>query len=105
MPYAQLREDLFNLIDNIENGSARINAFVTNLREYTNASPQPRVRLQIKDAIEKALAMCRTQIEKAVKTFTTVVPDALPPITTEPHAFEQVLINLLLKRRPGGGQN
>jgi len=48
------------------------------------------------EVINKALSICHTQIRKTVKTFDVELDPGLQPMTTDPEAIEQVLINLLI---------
>ena len=38
MSFAEFQEDIFNLLDNLEHGTSRIESFVSNLKEFTRVS-------------------------------------------------------------------
>jgi len=97
MPYADFREDVLKLLDNIEHGSTRINATVAKLKEFSRKKDEKGARpILPTEVIEKAVAICHTQVRKTVKTFDVEVQQAMPGMITDPDAVEQTLINLLI---------
>jgi PAS domain S-box-containing protein len=97
MPYPDFREDVFKLLGNIEHGSVRINATVAKLKEFSRKKENKGLRsVRPSENIEKAVAICHTQIRKTVKSFEVDVERDMPEMTTDPDALEQVLINLLI---------
>jgi signal transduction histidine kinase len=97
MAYPEFRRDILKLIDNIEHGSGRINAFVSNLREYSQIKEsRPRSWVDLEKVIEKVLTICRSKIKKSVKSFVKTIPEHLPRIYSNADVLEQVLINLLV---------
>ncbi|NPV03664.1 MAG: response regulator [Syntrophaceae bacterium] len=99
MPYGDFREDLLKLLQNIENGSHRINATVSKLREFSRQKEKERekkVPMPIGDLVRKAASICMSQIKKRVKTFEVDIPEDLPQIVLDTDSFEQVMINLLI---------
>jgi PAS domain S-box-containing protein len=96
-PYPAFREDCFTLLDNIEHGSLRINQIVDSLREFVRERGQgDKSRVNLKEIVEKGLALCMGRIKKTIKTFTTDIPEGLTPLVTDPLAIEQVVVNLLI---------
>lgn len=97
MPYPEFRADLHRLLDNIEHGTIRIDSVVANLREFSRGKDMKEEKwINLKSVIEKALAMSETKIRKTVKSFVKKIPEDLPKIYSDPHALEQILINLLI---------
>jgi PAS domain S-box-containing protein len=97
MPYIEFRNDIFNLLGNIEHGSMRINRIVSNLTEFSRGKENPCSEWVDPSAvIGKAEALCQGKIKKNVKTFSVVLSDTLPRILTDPNILEQVLVNLLI---------
>jgi signal transduction histidine kinase len=97
MPYPEFRKDLHRLLDNIEHGTTRINSVVANLREFYRGKDKKEEKwIDLKSVIEKALAMCEIKMRKTVKTFAKEIPEDMPDVYSDPHALEQILINLLL---------
>lgn len=97
LPYPEFRQDIFKLLDNLENGSDRIRAFVSNLREFAQEQhKKPRQWIDLKDVIERAISICHSKIKNSVKSFVQRVPEHLPKIYAYPYVLEQILINLLM---------
>jgi signal transduction histidine kinase len=97
LPYPEFRQDIFKLLDNIENGSVRISSFVSNLRDFSQEKVGMRQKwVELKDVIERVLSICHSKIKNSVKSFVKNVPEDLPTILTEPYALEQILLNLLI---------
>jgi signal transduction histidine kinase len=97
MPYPEFREDIFKLMDNIQNGSDRISAFVANLREFSqNDADRLKKYVDFKSVVDKVIAICGKKLNRLIKSIETNIPRDLPQIYTAPHAIEQVLINLLM---------
>jgi len=97
MSYPEFRKDIFKLLDNIEHGSGRINTIVSDLREFSRRKDKHERRLvDLKQVVEKSVAICRSEIRKKVKTFEMNIPEGFPKIFTDPEAVEQVLVNILI---------
>jgi signal transduction histidine kinase len=96
MSYDEFYENIFNLLDNIEHGSARIETFVTNLKEFTRLSYDVDEKwMDLNTVIESVVQMNREHLLKKVKLFEKDVPENLPKIWSDPNAIEQILLNLL----------
>jgi C4-dicarboxylate-specific signal transduction histidine kinase len=97
MPYDEFRQDLFKILDNIGHGSERISAFVANLKEFTY-SDKNRIDkwIDLSAVIQKAIALCKNKVRNNVKTLSVEIPPNIPPILSDPHALQHILINLLL---------
>ena len=99
MTYGDFRDDLMKLLQNIENGSHRINATVSKLREFSRQKEkdkEKKVPQHIGDLVQKAASICMSQIKKRIKTFEVDIPEDLPEILIDPDSFEQIMINLLI---------
>jgi PAS domain S-box-containing protein len=99
MTYGDFRDDLMKLLQNIENGSHRINATVSKLREFSRQKEkekEKKVPLRIGDLVQKAASICMSQIKKRIKTFEVDIPEDIPDILIDPDSFEQIMINLLI---------
>ena len=96
-PYRDFRRDLFNLLENMGHGTERIRAFVAGLKDFAlMKEPRPDEWVNVAEVAQRALAICRAQIKRAVRTFTVDIPPGLPPVWTDAHSLEQILINLLV---------
>ncbi|MBE9545096.1 MAG: PAS domain-containing protein, partial [Proteobacteria bacterium] len=97
MPYAEFRQDIFKLMNNIENGAHRISSFVANLRQYSQGgSIKAFSWLDLAVLIDKVLDIVQTEINKSVKIFKKSIAVNLPEIYSDGLAIEQILINLIM---------
>lgn len=98
MSYAEFRKDLYKLLENMEHGSQRINATVSRLKSFTQTQDKRELRLiDLKYVIDQAIAICRGEIRKKVKSLDVSISDNLPPVFADSEAtMEQILINLLI---------
>ncbi len=97
MSYPEFRDDVFRLLSNIEHGSERISAFVSNLGEFARTKYNSKKKwIDVPVVAEKAVSMCREKIKKTVKSFTMDIPKGFRRIHADPVALEQILVNLLI---------
>jgi PAS domain S-box-containing protein len=97
MPYAEFREDIIELLDNIQYGSRQIKSIVKDLKVFSKPDQdKPIEKIDLKPMFEKVLAFCRSKIRKTVKTFNVNIPENLPEMLIDRKPLEQTLINLLI---------
>ena len=97
MPYQEIRREIYELIDNIENSSGEITSFVANLKEYSQSREEKRFEsVNLTSVVEQTLVICGNQINKTIKSFAVNIPEDLPPVVTDAQALKQVLINFLI---------
>jgi len=97
MYFDAFREDILELVENIEHGSSRINKTVANLRPFARRKDKiERSWVEVRDVIEKAVSICHGEIQKRVKFINMEIPKDLPKIYVDPDILEQVLVNLLI---------
>lgn len=97
MRYEAFIEDLFKLIDNMEHGSARITAIVSDLKSYIRSGEDLEMKSgSIAKVIDQVMALVGKQVKKMVKKVDVEVADDLPPVKMNTGKMEQVLINLLI---------
>ena len=97
MTYPQFREDVLKLLDNIENGSSRITTAVSNLRGISRTKEKTHMDwINVKEVIEKSVSICRSKINRMVKSFEVSIPEEIPLIYTDSEAIETAVINLLI---------
>ncbi len=97
MPYPEFRNDIFKLVKNIENGSRRIQAAVSNLRGITRVKDKLQMdMIDIQEVIGKGVSICRAKIDRLVESFEVDIPKDLPRIYADPETLELVIINLLI---------
>jgi signal transduction histidine kinase len=97
MSYPEFRKDTLRLLDNVEHASNRINTTVGGLKEFVRTRYGGEHRwIDLREVIEKGVAICRCQIKRSVRVLEVNIADDLPPIFTDPEALEQILVNLLI---------
>jgi signal transduction histidine kinase len=97
MAYMYFRNDVMKLLENIEHGSVRINTTVAKLKEFSRKKDERGARpILPTGVVERAVAICHTQIRKTVKTFDVQVQKDMSEMVSDPDAIEQTLINLLI---------
>ncbi|HUV76750.1 MAG TPA: MASE3 domain-containing protein [Desulfobacterales bacterium] len=97
MPYPEFREDIFELLDNVQHGSRQIKAIVRDLKVFSKPGEDKRIeKIDLKPIIEKVVAFCRSKIKRTVKTFNVHIPESLPEVLIDSQSLEQILINLLI---------
>jgi signal transduction histidine kinase len=97
MPYPEFRNDIFKLVKNIENGSRRIQAAVSNLKGITRVKDKLQMdMIDIQEVIERGVSICRAKIDRLVESFEVDIPKDLPQIYADPETLELVIINLLI---------
>ena len=97
MTYPEFRKDVFRLMDNVENGSRRINIAVSNLSEISRTKEKTEMNwIDVKEVIEKSVSICLSKINRMVKSFEVDIPEDLPGIYTDSETIETVVINLLI---------
>jgi signal transduction histidine kinase len=97
MPYTEFREDIFELLDNIQHGSRQIKSIVKDLKVFSKPNQvRPIEKIDLKPMFEKVVAFCWSKIRKTVKTFNVDIPETLPEIPIDSQPLEQILINLLI---------
>lgn len=97
MPYAEFREDIFELLDNIQHGSTQIKSIVKDLKVFSKPErDKPIEKIDLKPMLEKVVALCWSKIRKTVKTLNVNIPENLPEILIDSRLLEQILTNLLI---------
>ena len=97
MPFPEFHKDINRLLVNMENGTKRISSFISELRNYSHDSRNTSlIWVDLTCAIDSAISICHSTINKFLKTFIKNVPEKLPAIYAQPYAIEQILINFLI---------
>ena len=97
MTYPEFRNDIFNLVNNLEHASSRINDIMTDMGEFVrNGYKGEQGWVDLNQVVEKGIAVCRSQISKRVKSFDVNISENLPQVYINPKALEQILVNFLI---------
>ena len=106
MPYQEIRRELYQIIDNIQDSSRQITSFVSNLKEYSQRKEEKKFEpLHLISVVEQTLIICGNQINKTIKSFVMDIPEDLPPVVTDAQALKQVLINFLINACQAADKN
>lgn len=106
LAYPEFREDIADLLDNIAHGSARINKFISNLKEFSHVKEKVEEDwIELTPLIEQVLSICHAQLTKNVKSFVTNIPANQPRIWSDPFVLEQILLNLLVNAAQAVNKN
>ncbi|MCC7539441.1 MAG: hypothetical protein IT379_24665 [Deltaproteobacteria bacterium] len=87
--------DLQSLIANMEHGSARITAIVSELKGYARPD-EAWEDADVNPVVERAVRLVGTRLEKAVDRFEVRLGSGLPRVHMSPGRIEQVVVNLLV---------
>jgi len=97
MSYAEFREDVFELLENVQHGSRQIKSIVQDLKGFSKYENKKKIeKIDLKPVIEKVVSFCKVKVERNVKTFNVHIPENLPEVPVESQSLEQILINLLI---------
>ncbi len=97
MPFAEFEKDCFELVGNIENGSQRIKATVSELKDFSALRAEEKKELvNPRRVVYQAVNLARGEIKHAVKRFEVNVPENMPEVLIDSKALEQVIVNLLI---------
>jgi signal transduction histidine kinase len=97
MTYVEFRKDIFNLVNNLETASSRINEIISDLMEFVkNGYKGALCWVDLNQVVEKGIAVCQSRISKRVKSFDVNISENLPQVYTDPKALEQILVNFLI---------
>jgi len=97
MSYPEFREDIFELLDNVQHGSRQIKAIVRDLKIFSKPGEDKKIeKIDLKPIIEKVVGFCRRKIKRTVQTFNVHISENLPEVLMDSQSLEQILINLLI---------
>ncbi len=103
MPYEEFKEDLLRLIETLERGAKRIDETLLKLRSVTHERGIQRQYIaKPGEIIEKALSVCQSQIKKLINTLDIQIAGNLLPMSCDPDALEEILINILINAAQAG---
>ncbi|MBD3166749.1 PAS domain-containing protein [bacterium] len=96
LPYTEMRDRLFELIQAIGNGSKRIESIVFDLKNFARqGSPGEIENVRIDEVIRSAVALNQNLIAKSTRRFSVSYSEARPSVRGHRQRLEQVVINLL----------
>ena len=98
MSYADFYKDLLKMLQNIENGSKRIERTVSVLRDFARERKGgERLFVDLRTGIQRAVSLCQRELSrKGLETVDVHVADRVPPASTCPEELELILVNLVI---------
>ncbi|MEJ2157128.1 MAG: ATP-binding protein [Desulfobacteraceae bacterium] len=97
LSYDEFEKDIFELLENVEHGSERINTIVSQLRDFSRINKRKKEDwIKIGDVVRRALTICNGQLKSTAVSLDLEIPEDFPKIYTNAEYLEQVLINLLI---------
>ena len=95
--FDEFKKDIFELLDNVEHGSDRINSIVSQLKEFSRINKQKESRfVDFKKVVKNAVTICNGEIKRYASEFKVDLPEDIPRIFSNEEYLEQVLVNLLI---------
>lgn len=97
LPYSEFREKGPLLHQGILDGSHRIAAIVSHLKEFSSQDKQSAfVPMEINDLVARGVQLVRNQIRKSTSALQLDLAKQLPTVKGNPGQIEQIIINLLM---------
>jgi PAS domain S-box-containing protein len=97
LPYAEVRDEVPEFIDEIIAGSERIRTIVAELRNYSRREePGEMTPVDVNEVVRAALTLVANPIKKATRNFSVRYAEDLPLVQGSIRRLEQVVINLIL---------
>lgn len=105
LPFSEMEKLAPRLFSGITEGSRRINAIVTNMKDYVKTDGgSPHAEFDVNSAVQDAKTILWHHIHKYTDNFTLTLAEDLPPARGNRQQIEQVVINLItnaLQSLPG----
>ena len=96
LDYSRGREEFPRMLKDVLSASRRIEAIVTELRDFARYSPEDTLSpVEIGPVIESARVLLSNMIKKSTDYFSVSVGEELPCVLANRQRIEQVLINLI----------
>ncbi len=97
LPYARMRQEIPQLLDEVLAGSRRIKHIVADLKDFARKDDAPRLEpTDLNDAARAAVRLVDAKIRSATRRFEAALAEDLPPVRGNAQRLEQVVVNLLL---------
>ncbi|HUO77256.1 MAG TPA: ATP-binding protein [Thermodesulfovibrionales bacterium] len=100
-------EQRIEFMNKVERETERIKEIVKNLLDFSKPKEVVLKEADINTAIQKTLKLVQNMLDISNVETKIVLEDSLPPVFTDEHQFQQVLVNLItnaVHAMPGGGR-
>jgi PAS domain S-box-containing protein len=97
LPYAEMRQTVPALVQDIHDGARRIERIVTDLRDF--ARPRARGSFEIfalNEAVQRALRLLTSLIQRRTRRFHVDLAADVPPVGGDSQQVEQIVVNLVV---------
>jgi PAS domain S-box-containing protein len=97
MPYAQMRERMPRLLDDLVDGAKRVKAIVSDLKDFARQESSAMTEdIDINEVVRKATGLVANLVKKSTNRFEVDLATDLPLLRGNAQRIEQVVINLLV---------
>jgi signal transduction histidine kinase len=97
LPYPFIRENLDQLIADMDLAAKRVETIVRRLKDFARKSSiLEKTEISVNDAVQNALRLARSTLKKSKVTIETDLADDLPLIKGHLQSIEQVVLNLVI---------
>jgi len=95
--YAELREEIPQMLDEMLDGANRIKRIVDDLKDFVRQEPQEfDEKFDLNVAVQTALRLCGNVIRRTTDHVETSLDETLPPVAGQIQKIEQVVVNLIM---------
>ena len=96
-PYRRMREEIPQVLDEVQGGARRIKRIVEDLKDFVRREHTDRhENFFLNEAVQAALRLVANPIHKATDHFSTHYAADMPPLHGNMQRIEQVIINLVV---------
>lgn len=94
--YEKRKDQVFEMLDNILEGSQRINRIVEELRQYSRESPPSfEDNVDVNEVVRSGVSMLQAHIRKATDRFELNLAEPLPRVRGNRQQLGQVVVNIV----------
>ncbi len=106
LTFSEFEKDIFDLLDNIDHGSNRINTIVSRLKEFSRIKKQKEMKhVDLNQVVKNVVSICNGEIMRYASSLKVEIPPDFPTIFTNAEYMEQILVNLLINASQASDKN
>ena len=96
IPFSEMRKEIPELFDGIEDGSKRIRQIILNMKNYARKNTlDMNQKVDLREVIRAAVGLLSHQIKKSTDVMSVRCPNDLPVVRGNRQRLEQVIVNLV----------
>jgi PAS domain S-box-containing protein len=96
LPYAEMRDSIPALVDDIQDGARRIERIINDLKGFARPSAGGDDVVSPNQAVERAVRLLAHAIRSRTTRFQVELGADVPPLTGDAQHVEQIVVNLIL---------